>query len=231
MTESRISGPRNDRSAVAKERSGSRRRFRRATTVFLVLGIAALLLAACGSASGPGVASAGSTTSTTPPSSNTKAPSTASGGSSAGNASGQTMGIGGVTLAYSQCMRSHGFPNFPDPNSQGQVNVSGVDPNSAPFKAAQRACTKFVSGASGKPPTAAQQQKMLANALKFAQCMRAHGITDYPDPQVSGGGISTSINGAKNSDLNPKNPRFRVAQKTCQSIRGAGSKQVTSTAG
>ena len=141
------------------------------------------------------------------------------------------MGIGGVTLAYSQCMRSHGFPNFPDPNSQGQVNVSGVDPNSAPFKAASGRARNSSLERRASLPLRRSSKRCLPTRSKFAQCMRAHGITDYPDPQVSGGGISTSINGVKNSDLNPKNPRFRVAQKTCQSIRGVGSKQVTSTAG
>ncbi len=139
--------------------------------------------------------------------------------------------MGGVTLAFSQCMRSHGFPNFPDPSSEGQVSVSGIDPNSSQFQSAQKECAKYISGASGKPPSAARQQQMLAELLKFAECMRAHGITDYPDPQVSGNGISTSIKGGKDSDLNPNNPRFQAAQKACQLIRGVGSKQVTSTAG
>ena len=44
-----------------------------------------------------------------------------------------TAGSGGSTaskykaaLAYVGCMRSHGVPNFPDPTSDGQINVKFV---------------------------------------------------------------------------------------------------------
>ena len=40
-------------------------------------------------------------------------------------------------------MRTHGYPGFPDPNSQGAFDfggASGVDPNSAQFQAAMTAC-------------------------------------------------------------------------------------------
>lgn len=46
-------------------------------------------------------------------------------------------------VALAQCMRSHGYPNFPDPSSQGVFNLSGgsgVDPNSPQFQSAMSAC-------------------------------------------------------------------------------------------
>ena len=43
-------------------------------------------------------------------------------------------------LAIAVCMRSHGLPNFPDPTSQGMINLSGIDPNSSQFQAAMRTC-------------------------------------------------------------------------------------------
>jgi hypothetical protein len=48
-------------------------------------------------------------------------------------------------LKAAQCMRSHGVPNFPDPTESngGQAigfHVSGIDPNSPQFQAAQKAC-------------------------------------------------------------------------------------------
>lgn len=130
------------------------------------------------------------------------------------------MGMGGVTVAFSQCIQKHGFPNFPDPNSQGGIQVSGIDPNSTAWQNAQKACEKY-AGASGKPPTAAQQQQALANALKFSRCMRSHGITDYPDPQShAGGGISISIRVQKGSgsNLNPRSPIFQAAQRACNAL-------------
>jgi hypothetical protein len=41
------------------------------------------------------------------------------------------------------CMRTHGFPSFPDPTSQGVFNLSaanGFDPNSPQFQSAMNAC-------------------------------------------------------------------------------------------
>ena len=61
------------------------------------------------------------------------------------------------------------------------------------------------------PAIAAQQYK---RALKFSQCMRAHGISDFPDPG-SGGGIQITNNGPR-SDLNPGDPTFVSAQDSCQ---------------
>ena len=47
-------------------------------------------------------------------------------------------------LAFAACMRSHGFPAFPDPVFQGGgVMISlpqGVDPNSPQFQSAHRTC-------------------------------------------------------------------------------------------
>jgi hypothetical protein len=61
--------------------------------------------------------------------------------------------------------------------------------------------------------SAADKQKILA----FAQCMRAHGLPDFPDPTFdsNGGGISINAGGA--SDLDPNSPTFQAAQKACES--------------
>ena len=139
--------------------------------------------------------------------------------------------MGGVNVQFAQCMRSHGVANFPDPNSQGQVQISGVNPNSSSFEAAQRACAKYSPGG-GNPPNAAQQQRAIAQALKFSECMRSHGITSFPDPQVSshggGVGIRVSINARGGSNLNPNNPQFQAAQKVCQTLLPFGKGQATS---
>jgi hypothetical protein len=114
-------------------------------------------------------------------------------------------------LAYSECMRAHGVTNFPDPDSQGRILFQGgMNMDSPTFQNAQKAC------ASKQPkPTAAQQAQAMQNALRISECMRAHGIKDYPDPQNHGGRISMSINGSAGSDLNPNNPLFQRAQAIC----------------
>lgn len=60
----------------------------------------------------------------------------------------QTAKAKAQALAMSRCMRSHGVPNFPDPQFQsspgGGIGIrlggAGIDPNSPAFQAAQKAC-------------------------------------------------------------------------------------------
>ncbi|MGB9111524.1 MAG: hypothetical protein WCF24_02225 [Acidimicrobiales bacterium] len=193
------------------------------TGVGLALAAVAVLLAACGSGSAaPGVASLKHSSSTSSPKTPGTIKTSAGGGASGtAGASAGTMGMGGATLQFSVCMRSHGYPKFPDPNGQGQISVSGINPSSSAFQSAQNACRKYITGPSGKPPSQAQRAKMLANALKFATCMRSHGITDYPDPTATpGGGIKQSIRASAGSNLSPNNPLFQKAQKACQGSLG-----------
>ena len=119
-------------------------------------------------------------------------------------------------LSYSECMRSHGVSDFPDPDSQGRIQISGgpgsdLNPDNPVFQNAQKACQ------SKQPkPTPAQQAQAQAYALRVARCMRAHGIKDYPDPSAgSGGRISIRLNNSPGSDLNPNNPLFQRAQAKC----------------
>jgi hypothetical protein len=58
-------------------------------------------------------------------------------------------------LKLAQCMRSRGVPNFPDPQPQANGGIplslgpnSGVDPNSAQFQAAWKACSRPTTGGS-----------------------------------------------------------------------------------
>ncbi|MBV9382841.1 MAG: hypothetical protein JO242_19535 [Streptosporangiaceae bacterium] len=55
-----------------------------------------------------------------------------------------------AALKYSSCMRSHGVPNFPDPQPNGGFMIganNGIDPNSPQFQSAQQACQKYLPGA------------------------------------------------------------------------------------
>jgi hypothetical protein len=53
------------------------------------------------------------------------------GGTSAGSgASPSPASTYAKLIAYAQCMRSHGVPNFPDPNSNGEFNGNVINPHS-----------------------------------------------------------------------------------------------------
>lgn len=55
-------------------------------------------------------------------------------------------------LAVARCMRSHGYPNFPDPTSQGMLILSNADfnPQSPEFQSAMQTCGN-AKGARGGP--------------------------------------------------------------------------------
>jgi hypothetical protein len=60
-------------------------------------------------------------------------------------------------------------------------------------------------------------------ALAFSQCMRDHGITDFPDPQTTGDGhIGVQINGGPSSTLDPSSSAFQAAQQACNKLLPKG---------
>jgi hypothetical protein len=151
------------------------------------------------------------------------APTSGSGGSSQHSNFAISVGNPQKALKFSECMRANGVPNFPDPNGQGVIQGSGIDPQSAAFEKAQKACAKYAGG--GVAPSPAQQAKAQADALAFSQCMRSHGVSDFPDPTFGSGGrirISISLHGkGPSSDLDPNSPIFQKAQKSCQPLMAA----------
>ena len=98
---------------------------------------------------------------------------------------GNTDANGQTAVKFSECMRHHGVPAFPDPDPSGQLTIDGiangssVDTNSEAFKQAISACKDLEpAGFVGHKRTAKEQ----AAGLKFAQCIRDNGVKDFPDP-------------------------------------------------
>jgi hypothetical protein len=118
--------------------------------------------------------------------------------------------------AFSACMRKHGVPNFPDPDSKGRLTLDGTrfDPSSPQFRDAQQACRKLLPNG-GKPDPKAQA-KALRQALEFSQCMRSHGVPNFPDPKASGGGLELAI--PKSAGIDPNSPQFKAAQQACRKL-------------
>jgi hypothetical protein len=203
-------------------------RTRRVVLVNLLIAGTGLLVAACGASPSSSAVAHLSTTTTQAKVSQAKGSPSLSGVSSSGGAGpsgGQSStfsmarGNEAAMLAYAQCMRSHGVANFPDPNGQGVIQGSGIDVGSASFQAADKACRHVLPN--GGQPTPAQQAKALAQALRFSQCMRSHGISGFPDPQTQpGGGIAIRLQAGPGSNLNPQSPQFQGAQKACQGLIG-----------
>jgi len=122
-------------------------------------------------------------------------------------------------LKYSQCMRAHGVTKFPDPGPNGELRIAagpgtGLDPSSATFRAAQQACKSLEP-----TPPAADRKKMYDALLKFAQCMRQHGIAKFPDPNPDGG---LRINSRKGDSLDP-NGLGRLINNAADDLHGQGA--------
>jgi hypothetical protein len=90
-------------------------------------------------------------------------------------------------VEFSQCMRSNGVSDFPDPGASGRLTIdavangSSIDTNAPAFKQAISVCKRLEpAGFTGGQRSSAQQSA----ALKFAQCVREHGVSDFPDPAV-----------------------------------------------
>jgi hypothetical protein len=124
-------------------------------------------------------------------------------GSTGSPSSPRSTGSGSV-LAYSVCMRSHGVPDFPDPDSSG--NLAKSDANHLrvgrpELQAAEQACRHLLPSNSGAVNTSSVQQCMeasdcpralvqqvLIEERRFAECMRSHGVPHWPDPSVDSQG-------------------------------------------
>jgi hypothetical protein len=129
------------------------------------------------------------------------------GGSAAGKASSRAQAV-----AFSQCIRSHNVPNFPDPvktPSGGYgYRTTGIDPNSAAFQGALQACEALPSpwSSTGQQLSASQQQAW----LKWAKCIRSHGLPNFPDPTFSGSEVH-------DSGLASNSPQLQPAVDACKS--------------
>jgi hypothetical protein len=115
--------------------------------------------------------------------------------STTASASGSSGPKDGIQAAYrfSACMRTHGVTGFPEPvvrHSDGHTEVGlKVTPTlsgSPAFQSAQKACAGILPGPMSPAQIAARQHYREQHFLAFAGCMRARGITNFPDPNSQG---------------------------------------------
>jgi hypothetical protein len=141
-----------------------------------------------------------------------------------------------AALAYARCMRSHGVPDFPDPDSNGNFHLSnnqqgggsrgsasnsdsGQESNavSSQETAANQVCNHLLDV--GPQMNAAQQQHTLGQLVKYAQCMRARGVPNFPDPHTTSGGIGAPSGiGFDLSGIDMHSPQYQAASHACQSL-------------
>ena len=130
------------------------------------------LISACGSSAPAGTGTGGGSGSS-------------SGGGGGGGGGDPTATAHEKGVKFAECMRSHGVSQFPDPGASGKLTIdaiangSSLDTSTPAFKQAISACKDLEpAGFTGGKRSSAQQSA----ALTFARCIRANGVTDFPDP-------------------------------------------------
>jgi hypothetical protein len=170
--------------------------------------LVAILVAACGASDSPanGVA-------TIEPVAGSGAGASASSAPSS-NGDSRNAQMTAQMLAYAQCMRHHGLPNFPDPAaSQGGfgIDLTGIDPEAPVFQAADEACQSLMPTA---PPGEAGglDPEVFQQLLAYARCMRDHGVPNFPDP-------GSEPNGSKfdAGQIYRDSPTVQAAEQACAS--------------
>jgi hypothetical protein len=116
-------------------------------------------------------------------------------------------------VAFAACLNKHGV-QVEAARTGGLVWEAGPGiptPGSPPDLAAEHDCKAVLPrGGLDHIPTAAQREQNLVLLLRYAVCIRAHGVPNFPDPTSQGIRISPS------SGINLNSPAFLGAQKSCQ---------------
>jgi hypothetical protein len=154
-----------------------------------------------------------------------------SGGSTTTNGSGDSPSPGGSSdtvklVAYAHCLTSHGVPDvsvssgdtLTIKSANGQMTMrgdGGIPPEVADrvpaLESAAKACNSLLPNDGGGPPSGPVSAHDLQEVLKYAQCLRKHGVPNMPDPASNG---QFDLGG---TGINPQSQQFEAAQQDCKS--------------
>jgi hypothetical protein len=150
-----------------------------------------------------------------------------SGASPAGGGSASSSNAGGPAnaplVAFSRCVRSHGVPNFPDPQagasnakypSAQQLRVS-----SSQLSTAENVCQRLLPVGVNDQFPPSEVPLLLRDMLPFSSCMRSHGVPNFPDPAVDSEGrpiFSLSTHGISLDYSHSQ--QFNTAMGKCQNL-------------
>ena len=118
-----------------------------------------------------------------------------------------------VTMAIVTCYRAHGDPSFPDPvydPADGRWHFA-VSPGSAPASTRQ-ACQHLFPSVNVSPPV---PQAKFQQLVRLAECLRQHGVPNWPDPDPDGSfALPPSLLG--------KSPGYVQAARACARLIPSG---------
>ncbi len=129
-------------------------------------------------------------------------------------------------VKFAQCMRDQGI-DMQDPDIDGGkigIRVNGGGADKQKMEAATEKCRQYLPNGGDGPNLNSEQVEQFR---KMAQCMREHGLPDFPDPEPDGG---IRLHAGGGSHLDPDDPTFKAAQEACaqyqpdgRSLGGAGT--------
>ena len=163
----------------------------------------------------------------------------ACGGGSSPSSSGGSPNAGASTgspsaVDYSVCMRSHAVPNFPDPDSSGNLpkaDAHHLGVSNLQLQAAQGACQRLLPDTGGAINADSIQQCMtasdcpatlvqlvLSEERNFAECMRSHGVPNWPDPSIDSQGRPVFAISISKLGFDPYSPQVWAKGNECSHL-------------
>jgi hypothetical protein len=144
----------------------------------------------------------------------------------AGASKGSSYGPKNSPYALSKCMRANGLTHFPDPSRgpggggvgfpggvivsvEGDLTVNGVTYSGPALRQASKACKIYLPPGGPPPKISAAMRRQ---GLELAQCMRAHGVPNFPDP---GGNIGAGAVNKQAPLPDATAPAFKHAVQVC----------------
>ena len=157
---------------ISTHQEATMKRTLRPLGVLAMIALISVIGAGCGSiaSSGTGTASSSGTTS------GARTASSSTGTTSSG--ANKQLTARDQAVKFAECIRAHGVSDFPDPNAKNDFEY-GVSVTPAVWKQATTACKDL------QPPgtlSSKRTPKQQSASLRFAQCIRDHGVKDFPDP-------------------------------------------------
>lgn len=145
----------------------------------------------------------------------------ACGGTASGNPPSASAADEARAEKFARCLREHGVQAEVDKGGGGfglKVKGKAGSPSGGPeaFEAAQKACARYRPAGRKVKLSPAQEAELRDRVLRFARCMREHGI-EIPNPETGAGDVRIHIQG----NLDPESPKFQAAQRACQSFMPA----------
>ena len=98
-----------------------------------------------------------------------------------------------------------------------------LDLHSAAYLAAQQACQSLLPAGYNDNGSSAGADQAFQEMLAWSQCLRDHGVPDFPDPQRDASGAITM----DRTRIEPNSPAFQARPATCQTELPGGGPDIS----